>query len=101
MAGAYVPRSPTTGVLYGVVRAHLGDFVAAIEARTDGIGLPSFVRAEFQKFLRCGVLARDFIRVRRVDYALERLVLFSPSPTDGGWRCGVDPCWLGALGARQ
>jgi hypothetical protein len=41
---------------HGVARTHLGDFVAVIDARTDGIGLPSFVRAEFQKFLRCGVL---------------------------------------------
>ena len=64
MGGVYVPRTPTTGVLYGLVRAHLGKFVAAIEARTDGIGLPSFVRAEFQKFLRCGVLAHGFARVR-------------------------------------
>ena len=54
MAGVYVPRSPMTGVLYGVVRTHLADFLAAVDARTDGSGLPPFVAAEFRKFLRCG-----------------------------------------------
>jgi len=57
VAGVYVPRSPTSGVLYAVVRTHLADFLAAVDARTDGSGLPPFVTAEFRKFLRCGVLA--------------------------------------------
>jgi len=59
VAGVYVPRSPTSGVLYGVVRMHLADFLAAVDARTDGSGLPPFVTAEFRKFLRCGVLAHE------------------------------------------
>jgi hypothetical protein len=77
MDGVHVPRAPTAGVLYGVVRSHLTAFVAAIEARTDGIGLPPFVLAEFQKFLRCGVLAHGFARVRCGDCAFERLLPFS------------------------
>ena len=75
MAGVYVPRSPTTGVLYGVVRTHLAAFLAEVEARTDG--LPPFVVGEFRKFLRCGVLTHGFARVRRGDCAFERLVPFS------------------------
>jgi hypothetical protein len=43
MGGVYVPRSPTTGVLYGVVRGHWSDFAAEVQARTDGVGLPPFV----------------------------------------------------------
>jgi hypothetical protein len=77
MDGVYVPRSPTTGVLYGVIRAHLTDFLATVAARTDGVGLPAFVTAEFRKFLRCGVLARGFARVRCEDCAFERMVPFS------------------------
>ena len=77
MADVYVPRSPTSGVLYGVVRTHLADFLAAVDARTDGSGLPPFVTAEFRKFLRCGVLAHGFARVRCGDCAFERLVPFS------------------------
>jgi hypothetical protein len=57
MAGVYAPRSPTTGVLYEVVRTHHAAFLANVEARTEGSGLPSFVTAEFSKFLRCGILA--------------------------------------------
>jgi hypothetical protein len=64
-------------VLYGVVRTHLADFLATVDARTDGTGLPSFVIAEFRKFLRCGVLAHGFARVRCGDCAFERLVPFS------------------------
>ena len=47
MADVYVPRAPTTGVLYGVVRTHLTAFVTAVDARTDG--LPAFVVGEFRK----------------------------------------------------
>jgi hypothetical protein len=77
MGGVYVPRAPTTGVLYGVVRSHLTAFVAALEVRTEGMGLPAFVRAEFDKFLRCGVLAHGFARVRCGACGFERLVPFS------------------------
>jgi len=79
MAGVYVPRSPTTGVLYGVVRTHRSDFAAAVWERTDGVGLPSFVVSEFRKFLRCGVLAHGFPRIRCGDCAFERLLPFSYS----------------------
>ena len=44
------PASPTTGVLYGVVRAHLTEFLAAVDEDTDGGGLPGFVVNEFRKF---------------------------------------------------
>jgi len=57
VAAVYVPRSPTTGVLYGVVRTHLTAFLAAVGAQTDGGSLPGFVVNEFRKFLWCGVLA--------------------------------------------
>lgn len=77
MAAVYVPRSPTTSVLYGVVRANLSALVAAVEAETDGVGLPGFVVNEFRKFLRCGVLSYGFARVRCANCALERLVPFS------------------------
>jgi hypothetical protein len=77
VAAVYVPRSPTTTVLYGVVRANLAALVAAVDAETDGSGLPGFVVNEFRKFLRCGVLSHGFARVRCPDCAFERLVPFS------------------------
>jgi len=72
-----MPRSPTTGVLYGVVRTHLAELLTAVDAETDGGGLPGFVVNEFRKFLRCGVLSHGFARVRCGDCAFERLVPFS------------------------
>jgi hypothetical protein len=77
VAAVYVPRSPTTGVLYGVVRTHLTELLAAVDAQSDGSGLPGFVVNEFRKFLRCGVLGHGFARVRCGDCAFERLVPFS------------------------
>ena len=62
MAAVYVPRSPTRGVLYGVVCTHLTEFLAAVDAETDGGGLPGFVVHEFRKFLRCGVVSHGFTR---------------------------------------
>ena len=57
MGTVYAPRAPTTSVLYGVVRRHLCELLAAIDTATDGAGLPGFVVSEFRKFLRCGILA--------------------------------------------
>lgn len=57
MAGAYVPRSPTTGVLYGVVRTHLAHFLAAVP------GLP---------FARVPPLSLDALRL---DGAVKRPAL--------------------------
>ena len=67
-----MPRTPTTGVLYDVVRGHLNSFLAAVDERTDGNGLPLFVTREFRKFLTCGVLSRGFARVRCGDCAFEQ-----------------------------
>ena len=63
-------------MLYGVVRTHLTEFLAAVDAQTDGSGVPAFVVKEFRKFLRCGMLAHGFARVRCGDCAFERLVPF-------------------------
>lgn len=59
-----------------MVRAHFTDFLATVAARSDGVGLPAFVTAEFRECLRCGVLAHGFARVRCEDCAFERLVPF-------------------------
>lgn len=72
-----MPRSPTTGVRYGVVRGHWSDFAADVRDQTDGTGLPAFVVRESRKFLRCGVRAHGFAPVRCADCAFERLVPLS------------------------
>jgi hypothetical protein len=50
----YEPRSPAQGVLYQVVREYYETFRAQAERMGDGGGLPRFVQAEFEDFLRCG-----------------------------------------------
>jgi len=50
-------------------------FLAEIEQ--DGSGLPRFVVAEFERYLRCGILANGFARVRCVACGDELLVAFS------------------------
>jgi hypothetical protein len=77
VAVVYVPRSPTTGLLYGVIRTHLTEFLAAVDAEIDGGGVPGLVVNEFRKFPRCGMLSHGFTRVRCGDRAFERLVPFS------------------------
>jgi hypothetical protein len=39
----YVPRSPTSGVLYRVVRRHLTELIAEVDAQTYGAGLTGVV----------------------------------------------------------
>ena len=73
----YVPRAAADTVLDGLVHEHLETFLATSAARTDGMGLPHFIEREFRAFLRCGVLAHGFARVRCDGCAFERLVPFS------------------------
>jgi hypothetical protein len=101
MGRVYVPRFPTTGVLYGIVRTHLTDFLATVDARTDGTGLPSFVVAEFRKFLRCGLLAHGFARVRCGACGFERMLPFScraaasvRAAAGGGWPSAPRTWWI-------
>jgi Transposase zinc-binding domain len=41
------------------------------------VGLPKFVKDEFEAFLECGILAHGFLRLRCADCAHDRLVAFS------------------------
>src|SRR5882762_4061213 len=70
----YRRREPEKSLLHETVRAHLKTFVAEIEQ--DGSGLPHFVVAEFERYLRCGILAHGFARVRCIACGDE---LFVPS----------------------
>ncbi|MCI0557736.1 MAG: transposase zinc-binding domain-containing protein, partial [Nitrososphaera sp.] len=75
----YERRRPEDAVLYQVVQEHLETFLAQVELET-GAGLPEFVKAEFDAFLECGILAHGFLRLQCVDCAHEKLVAFSCCP---------------------
>jgi hypothetical protein len=72
----YERRRPEDTVLYQLVQEHLETFLAQVEAET-GSGLPEFVKAEFEAFLECGILAHGFLRLRCADCGHEKLVAFS------------------------
>jgi len=96
-AVAYTPRDPTASVLYTVVREHIETFRVEAARLRDGQGLPRFVDAEFDAFLRCGFLAGGFARFRCDACRTERLVAFSCKGR-GFWRAdAIGPGGHGSL----
>ncbi|WP_218132308.1 transposase zinc-binding domain-containing protein [Nitrosomonas sp. Nm33] len=59
-----------------MVQEHIETFFAQVETET-GLGLPDFVKDEFDAFLECGILAHGFLRLRCADCSHEKLVAFS------------------------
>jgi hypothetical protein len=61
----YVPRATTSSPLHRAVRENVETFLVDAAARSaHGFGVPRFVENELRGFLRCGVLAYGFARVR-------------------------------------
>ena len=72
----YGRRRPEETVLYKTVAENIETFFADAD-RVAGKGIPDYVREEFHEFLKCGVLAHGFLRVRCDDCRHEKLVAFS------------------------
>ena len=64
----YERRRPEETILHCLVREHLETFLAQVQART-GMGLPEFVKDEFEAFFECDILAHGFLRMRCADCA--------------------------------
>ena len=71
----YRPRSPEQSVLYKAVANHIESFFAMVD--NEGKHLPKFVREEFDAFLRCGIHAYGFLRLKCSGCSSERFVAFS------------------------
>jgi len=71
----YARREPEKTLLYQTVQQHWLQFLADIEA--EGGELPAFVEDELEAYLRCGVLAHGFLRVRCKECGFSRAVAFS------------------------
>ena len=41
----------------------MASFLAAVEDENGDVTLPAHVRAEFERYLRCGLLSHGFVRV--------------------------------------
>ena len=71
----YARRRPELSTLYKVLQQHLASFVANREA--EGRPLPEYVKEEFEAFLRCGILAHGFLRLKCTSCSQEKIVAFS------------------------
>jgi hypothetical protein len=71
----YARRQPEESILYRVVQAELGTYLARAQAREHPV--PRFVERELWGFLRCGILAHGFVRVHCDGCGLDRVVAFS------------------------
>ena len=58
------------------MQQHAASFITRTEAST-GSELPQFIKDEFDAFLKCGILAHGFLRLRCGDSGHNRLVAFS------------------------
>ena len=74
---SYVRRAAEHGVLHRLVREHLQTFLWELDQQNEERGTPLFVKREFQRFIRCGVLAHGFARFRCTGCGTDRLVAFS------------------------
>ncbi|MBW2212634.1 MAG: transposase [Deltaproteobacteria bacterium] len=64
-------------MLHRVVCEHLQTFLWELDRHHEERGAPLFVKREFQRFVRCGVLAHGFARFRCGACGTDRLVAFS------------------------
>ena len=71
----YQRRRPELTPLYRLVQQHAQTYLAQAEA--VGAALPRFVTGEFHAYLKCGILAHGYMRLRCDTCACETLVAFS------------------------
>lgn len=74
--GSYQRRAPERTVLHELVAQHAQTMLAELRD-ADGRGLPRYVERELAEYLRCGVLAHGFARVRCQACGDELVVAFS------------------------
>jgi hypothetical protein len=71
----YERHNPEKSLLYQIIAKNLNPFFKKCEAENHPV--PSFIRREFEAYLRCGVLAYGFARVYCQECRYDRLVPFS------------------------
>ena len=71
----YERHTPEKSLLYKTIQKNWPSFVAQCEAENHPV--PSFVKREFEAYLRCGILDYGFVRVYCQECQYDRLVPFS------------------------
>lgn len=72
---SYVRRRPELTPCYRIIQEYLDTFTAEREA--EGRPLPSYITEEFDAYLRCGIPAYGFLRLKCQDCQLEKITAFS------------------------
>ena len=70
----YQRHQPEQTILYKLVQNHLLSFYYQMEQEKE---LPSFVKKEFEEFLKCGLLPYGFLRLQCQSCQREKLIAFS------------------------
>lgn len=73
----YRRRRPEERELHKAVREHMATFLELVDSDPSRGELPVHVRGELERFLRCGILAHGFVRVRCSTCEDDLLVAFS------------------------
>lgn len=74
----YQPRRPEKSVLYKIISENLKTFYEEVVSKNeDGFGVPSYVKEEFEAYLRCGLLQYGFARIKCAACKEEYLVAYS------------------------
>ena len=71
----YTRRRPELTPCYRIIQEELSSFIA--ERQAEGRPLPEYVIEEFEAYLKCGVLAHGFIRLKCESCQQEKIVAFS------------------------
>ncbi len=74
--GRYQRREPEKTLRHRIVCENLATFLVEAQDRYPSGELPSFLRVEFERYLRCGLLCHGFARVRCPTCHDELLVAF-------------------------
>jgi hypothetical protein len=73
----YIRHEPEQTILYMVLEEHTQTFFDAIARDSHRKALPDYIRREFDKFLRCGILSEGFVRLKCDDCIHSIIVPFS------------------------
>jgi hypothetical protein len=96
---SYERHRPEETLLYKVIQENIETFLANIDREPTPKGLPKYVKEEFYKFLRCGLLQYGFLRVKCQSCTHEKITAFSCKgrgfcPSCGGKRMAETAAWL-------
>ncbi|PIR21864.1 MAG: IS91 family transposase [Deltaproteobacteria bacterium CG11_big_fil_rev_8_21_14_0_20_45_16] len=95
----YERRRPEETLLYKTVQENWKTFEANWQTDFDRAALPKYVVKEFEEYLKCGILAHGFLRVKCESCEHEKLVAFSCKrrgfcPSCGGKRMAETAAYL-------